>query len=173
MDRVSVFARRRRIRNLEDWTLYAVITEAFFLALSPTVAATAVVFGVITWFLRSRIDSHYKMRSLPFDVPVTIFLLIGAVSVFTSSARSFDLIYNYCSLVGIYALTYLTVGQTIQKPEHVKWVTQALGASALLVVLWGLFQFVFGVDVILDAGKSERAGGLSGRDDLLGVGAVV
>ena len=147
MDRVSVFARRRRIRNLEDWTLYAVLTEAFFLALSPTVAATAVVFGVITWFLRSRIDSHYRIRSLPFDVPVTIFLLIGAVSVFMSSARSFDLIYNYCSLVGIYALTYLIVGQTIQTPAQVKLVAQALGASAVLVVLWGLFQFVFGVDV--------------------------
>ncbi len=147
MDRVSVFARRRRIKNLEDWTLYAILTEAFFLALSPAVASTAVVFGVIAWFLHSRIDSHYKMRSLPFDVPVTIFLLIGAVSVFTSSARSFDLIYNYCSLVGIYALTYLIVGQTIQTSEQVKMVAQALSASAVLVVLWGFFQFVFGVDV--------------------------
>ena len=87
------------------------------------------------------------MRSLPFDVPVTIFLLIGAVSVFTSSARSFDLIYNYCSLVGIYALTYLIVGQTIQTSEQVKMVAQALSASAVLVVLWGFFQYVFGVDV--------------------------
>ena len=147
MDRVSVFARRRRIKNLEDWTLYAILTEAFFLALSPTVASTAVVFGVITWFLRSRIDSHYKIRSLPFDVPITIFLLIGAASVFLSSARSLSLIYNYCSLVGIYALTYLIVGQTIRTPAQVKLVAQALGASAILVVLWGFFQFVFGVDV--------------------------
>lgn len=147
MDRISVFARRRRIKNLEDWTLYAVLTEAFFLALSPSVAATAVVFGVIIWFLRSRIDSHYKIRSLPFDVPVTIFLLIGAVSVFMSSVRNFELVYNYCSLVGIYALTYLIVGQTIRTTEQVKLVTQVLSASALLVVLWGLFQFVFGVDV--------------------------
>ena len=146
MDRVSVFARRRRIKNLETWTLYAILTEAFFLALSPAVASTAVVFGVITWFLRSRIDSHYKIRSLPFDVPVTIFLLIGGISVFLSSARSFNLIYNYCSLVGIYALTYLIVGQTIRTPEQVKHVAQALGASAVLVVLWGFFQFVFGVD---------------------------
>ncbi len=146
MDRVSVFARRRRIKNLEDWTLYAILTEAFFLALWPTVAAAAVVFGVITWFLRSRIDSHYKFRSLPFDVPVTIFLLIGAASVFLSSVRNFDLFYNYCSLVGIYALTYLIVGQTIRKPEQVKLIAQALGASAVLVVLWGFFQFVFGVD---------------------------
>ena len=146
MDRISVFARRRRIKNLEDWTLYAILTEAFFLALSPAVASTAVVFGVITWFLRSRIDSHYKMRSLPFDVPVTIFLLIGALSVFLSSARSLGLIYNYCLLVGTYALTYLIVGQTIRTPAQVKKVAQALGASAVLVVLWGFFQFVFGVD---------------------------
>lgn len=147
MDRISVFARRRRIKNLENWTLYAVLTEAFFLALVPTVAATAVVFGTITWFLRSRIDTHYKLRSLPFDVPVAIFILLGAVSVFLSSARSFELIYNYCSLVGIYALTYLIVGQTVQTPAQVKQVAQALGASAVLVVLWGFFQFVFGVDV--------------------------
>ena len=147
MDRISVFARRRRIKNLEDWTLYAILTEAFFLALSPAVASTAVVFGVITWFLRSRIDTHYKVRSLPFDVPVTIFLLIGALSVFLSSARSVSLIYNYCSLVGTYALTYLIVGQTIRTPAQVKQVAQALGASAVLVVLWGFFQFIFGVDV--------------------------
>ena len=147
LDRVSVFARRRRIKNLEEWTLYAILTEAFFLALSPSVASTAVVFGVITWFLRSRIDTKYKMRSLPFDVPVAIFLLIGAASVFLSSARSFELIYNYFSLVGIYGLTYLIVGQTIRTPAQIKYVAQAIGASAILVVLWGFFQFIFGVDV--------------------------
>ena len=88
----------------------------------------------------------FRRDNLPFDVPVTIFLLIGAVSVFLSSARSFALIYNYCSLVGIYALTYLIVGQTVRKPEQVKLIAQALGASAVLVVLWGFFQFIFGVD---------------------------
>ena len=147
MDRVSVFARRRRIKNLEMWTLYAILAEAFFLPLSPTIAAAAVMFGVITWFLRSRIDSHYKIRSLPFDVPVAIFLLIGVISVFLSSARSFSLIYNYCSLVGVYALTYLIVGQSVRTPAQVKQIAQALGASMILVVLWGFFQFVFGVDV--------------------------
>ena len=146
MDRVSVFVRRRRIKNLEQWTLYAIITEAFFLALSPTVAAAAVMIGIITWFLRAQIDTKYKIRSLPFDVPVAIFLLIGALSVFLSSARSFELIYNYCTLVGIYGLTYFIVGQTVRTPEHVKTIAQALGASAILVVLWGFFQFVFGID---------------------------
>jgi len=146
LDRVSVFVRRRRIKNLEQWTLYAILTEAFFLALSETVAAAAVMIGVMTWFLRCQIDSKYKMRSLPFDVPVAIFLLIGGLSVLFSSARSFELIYNYCMLVGIYALTYLIVGQSIRTPAQVKLIAQALGASAILVVLWGFFQFVFGID---------------------------
>ena len=146
MDRVSVFARRQRIRNLEQWTLYAILTESFFLALWPTVAAAAVMFGVITWFLRKQIDSRYKMISLPFDVPVALFLLIGAASVFLSSARSAELIYNYCTMVGMYGLTYLIVGQTIRTPAQVKQMTQALFAAAILVVLWGFFQFLFGID---------------------------
>lgn len=147
MDRVSVFARRQRIKNLEQWTLYAIIVEAFFLALAPQVAAAAVMFGVITWFLRKQIDSRYKMRSLPLDVPVALFLLIGAISVLLSTARSFELIYNYCTMVGVFGLTYLIAGQTIRTPAQVKQVAQALFASAILVVLWGYFQFLFGVDV--------------------------
>ena len=126
--------------------MYAILAEAFFLALSPTVAAAAIMIGVVTWFLRSQIDSKYKIRSLPFDVPVTIFLLIGAASVLLSSVRSFALIYNYCMLVGIYALTYFVVGQTIRTPEQVKQMAQALAAGAVLVVLYGLFQILFGVD---------------------------
>lgn len=80
-------------------------------------------------------------------MPVAIFFLIGAASVFLSSARSLMLIYNYCSIAGIYGLTYLIIGQTIHTPAQIRQVAQALGASAILVVLWGFFQFIFGVDV--------------------------
>ena len=146
LDRVSVFARRQRIKNLEQWALYAIIVESFFLALAPQVASAAVMFGVIAWFLRKQIDTRYKMLSLPFDVPVALYLLIGAVSVLLSSARSFELIYNYCTMVGTFGLTYLIVGQTIRTPAQVKQVAEALGASAIIVVLWGFFQFLFGVD---------------------------
>ena len=126
--------------------MYAIVAESFFLALSPTLAAAAIMVGVVTWFLRCQIDSKYKIRSLPFDVPVTIFLLIGAASVLMSSVRSFALIYNYCMLVGIYALTYFVVGQTIRTPEQVKQMSQALAAGAVIVVLYALFQILFGVD---------------------------
>ena len=146
MERVSLLSHRRRVKNLEQWTLYAIMVEGFFLALFPTIAAAAVAFGVITWFLRSRIDSHYKTRSLPLDVPVAIFFLIGAISVLLSSARSPALIYNYCSIAGSFGLTYLIVGQTVQTPAQIKSVAKALAAGAFLVMLWGFFQFVFGVD---------------------------
>ena len=146
MEKVSTLSTRRRAKNLETWTLYAIIAEAFFLALWPTVAAAALVFGVITWFLHSRIDTHYQTRSLPLDVPVAIFFLIGGLSVLLSSARSLELIYNYCSIAGSFGLTYFIVGQTVRKPAQVKQVTKALAAGTALVVGWGLIQFAFGVD---------------------------
>ena len=90
------------------------------MAFNPYIAAVVVVFGIIAWFLRLQIDKKFKVRSLPFDVPVTIFVMLGAVSVFMSPARDFELIYNYCEIVGLYALTYLLVGQNIRTAEQIK-----------------------------------------------------
>ena len=125
----------------------AILVEAFFLALFPSVAATAVFVGIVAWFFRLQIDSRFKMRSLPYDVPITIFVLLGAISVFLSPARSFTLIYNYCGLVGVYGLTYVLIGQNVRTYRQLKNLARALGASTLLVVLWGYFQYIFGIDI--------------------------
>ncbi len=125
----------------------AICAEAFLLAIFPSAASLAVVVGVVAWFLRLQIDRQFKMRALPFDVPVTIFLLLGAISVFTSPASNFALIYNYCGLVGVFGLTYLLVGQNIRTVEQIKLFIKSLGAAALIVVLVGYFQYVFGIDV--------------------------
>ena len=147
MNRISVFARRQRIKNLEKWTIRAILAEAFFLAISPQIAAAAAVVGIIFWFLRLQMDSKFQMRSLPFDVPVTIFILLGAISVFMSPARDFELIYNYCGIVGLYGLTYLLVGQNIRTAEQVKDLAKALGAAAVIVVAYGYLQYIFGIDI--------------------------
>ena len=99
MNRISVFVRRQRIKKLETWTMRAILVEAFFLALFPSVAAAAVVVGMIAWFFRVQIDSRFKLRSLPFDVPVIIFILFCTVSVFLSPARNFELIFWNSRLV--------------------------------------------------------------------------
>lgn len=103
--------------------------------------------GIVFWFLRLQIDTKFKIRSLPFDVPVTIFILLGAVSVFMSPARNFELIYNYCGIVGLYGLTYLLVGQNIRTAEQVKDLAKVLGAAAVIVVFGGYFQYIFGIDI--------------------------
>ena len=147
MNRISVFVRRQRIKKLERWTMRAILVEAFFLALFPSIAAAAVLIGIIAWFFRLQIDNRFKMRSLPFDVPVIIFIIFGAVSICLSSARSFELIYNYCGIVGVYVLTYVLIGQNIRTPEQFIQLAKALAASAFLVVLYGYFQYIFGVDI--------------------------
>lgn len=147
MDRISVFVRRQRIKKLEVWTMRAILAEAFFLALFPSVAAAAVLVGIIAWFFRLQIDSKFRMRFLPFDIPAAIFFTLGAVSVFCSSSRDFELVYNYCGIVGVYVLTYILVGQNIRTPEQVKNFVKALTASAFFVVMWGYFQYIFGVDI--------------------------
>lgn len=146
MKRVNVFVRRQRIKKLELWTMRAIVAECFFLALFPSVAAAAVLVGIIAWLMRLRIDTRFKLRGLPLDLQVGLFALISAISVFFSSARSFELIYQYFAIVGVYMLTYLLIGQNIRTRAQVKTVVLALSLSALLVVLWGYFQFIFGID---------------------------
>ncbi len=146
MKRVNVFIRRQRIKKLEMWTMRAIVAECFFLALFPSVAAAAVLVGIIAWLMRLRIDTRFKLRGLPLDLQVGLFALISAISVFFSSARSFELIYHYFAFVGVYMLTYLLIGQNIRTRAQVNRVVLALSLSALLVVLWGYFQYIFGID---------------------------
>ena len=147
MNKVSEFSQRLKIKRLEIWIMRAILAEGFLLAIFPSAAATAVIAGVVLWFFRLQIDSNFKIRSLPFDVPVTIFILLGAVSVFNSPARDFDLIYNYCAAVGLYGLTYLLIGQNIRTPEQVKNLARAIGAAAVIVVFGGYFQYIFGIEI--------------------------
>lgn len=124
----------------------AIIAEAFLLAIYPQIAAVALIVGIIAWFLRLQIDKKFKIRSLPFDMPITIFVVLGAISVFMSPVGNFDLFYNYCEIMGIFILTYLLVGQNIRTTEQVKKLMYAIAVTALLVAAGGFFQFFFGFD---------------------------
>ena len=147
MNRISVFVRRQRIKKLELWTMRAILAEAFLLALFPSAAAVAVLVGMVAWFFRLQIDSRFKFRSLPFDVPIVIFVCFGTASVFLSPARDLELISNFFGIVGLYILTYILIGQNIREKEQMIKLAKALVLSAFIVVLYGFFQFIFGVDI--------------------------
>ena len=109
-------------------------------------ATLALVAGVILWLVQLKVDKGSRVyRHLPFDVPVAIFALLGAASILVSPDKGFSF-YNYYNLVGVYVLTYLLIGQHIGNAGQVRKMLIVLGAAAILVVLYGFYQYVFGID---------------------------
>ena len=124
-----------------------VLTECFFIALVPEIAATALVIGVILTLIKFKIVKKAAFRPLPLDVPVLIFIVLAGLSVFRSPDRGFSF-YNYYHLVGAYGLTYFFIGQNIGKTYQIKKIAIALAASAGLCLLYGFYQYAFGLDVM-------------------------
>ena len=131
--------------SLETWIFYAILAEAFFIALSPSLATTALLFGLVLWGIRIKRQGGLHYRRMPFDWPIAIFIICGAASIAVSPDPAFSF-YNYYNLALVYVLTYLMVTQTITQPAQVRLIVFAMGAAALLVVLYGYYQFIFGID---------------------------
>ncbi len=143
---IDELRQRRRKKSFEKWIFRAILAEAFFVALSPSLATVALLGGIVLMILRLiTLKDSRVFRSLPFDVPLALFCVLGAVSVVASPDMAFSF-YNYYNLAGVYALTYLLFGQNVKTAAEIKKIVAALGLSAVLVVLYGFFQYVFGVD---------------------------
>ena len=72
--------------------------------------------------------------------------MIGLLSVAVAPDKAFSF-YNFYHLVPIYALTYLLAGQTLRKTRELQRVAFAMALSAALVILYGFYQFIFGIDI--------------------------
>ena len=142
---IDMFRKKRRKDRAEKWVRRALIAEAFALPLSPSIATIILLFGAVFTVMRFRADDKLKFRHLPFDVPVAVFVILGAVSILFSPDRAFSF-YNYYNLVGVYVLSYLFFGQNVKKPKELKEIIFAMGAAAILVVLYGYWQALFGID---------------------------
>ena len=138
--------RQKWCKRFKDWSWYAVLAEVFLLALWPAGATLALLAGVVLTVLRFRTDRTFKFRQLPLDVPVCLFLLLSGVSILASPDRGFSF-YNWYNLVGVYALTYFLVGQQVRDGQQVRQILLAIAGAAVLVVLYGIYQFVFGIDI--------------------------
>lgn len=126
--------------------MYAVIAEAFLIPLAPLAAMVALLLGCGAMLLRLRIDRSFHLRRLPYDAPALLFVVIGLLSVAVAPDKAFSF-YNFYHLVPIYALTYLLVGQTLRKTRELQRVAAAMALSAALVILYGFYQFIFGIDI--------------------------
>ena len=126
--------------------MYAVIAEAFLIPLAPLAAMVALLLGCGAMLLRLRIDRSFRLRRLPYDAPALLFVVIGLLSVAVAPDKAFSF-YNFYHLVPIYALTYLLAGQTLRKTRELQRVAFAMALSAALVILYGFYQFIFGIDI--------------------------
>ena len=147
------FQERRRVLRRRRWggrmarmMMYAVIAEAFLIPLAPLAAMVALLLGCGAMLLRLRIDRSFHLRRLPYDAPALLFVVIGLLSVAVAPDKAFSF-YNFYHLVPIYALTYLLAGQTLRKTRELQRVAFAMALSAALVILYGFYQFIFGIDI--------------------------
>ena len=147
------FQERRRALRRRRWggrmartMLYAVIAEAFLIPLAPLAAMAVLLLGCAALLLRLRIDRNFHLRRLPYDAPALLFVVIGLLSVAVAPDKAFSF-YNFYHLVPIYALTYLLVGQTLRKPRELQRVVTAMAAAAAIVILYGFYQYIFGIDI--------------------------
>ena len=137
---------QNRQKRMEKQCYYALCTEAFLIAISPNLAIVALIFGAVFWLRRWISDPDFHFRRLPYDVPVFLFILFGAASIAVSPNPAFS-VYNYRVLVGSYAFTYFLAGQTLRSEEQLKGVLKALAWSAAISVMYGFYQFTFGIDI--------------------------
>ncbi|MBE6084103.1 MAG: polymerase [Selenomonas ruminantium] len=128
------------------WSWNFVLAEAFLLALYPPAATAALLIATVLTVLHFRTDEDFKFRQLPFDVPVALFVFLSGVSIMVSPDKGFSF-YNWYNLVGVYVLTYFVVGQNVRSVRQVKELLLVIGMAAVFVLLYGLYQFIFGIDI--------------------------
>ena len=132
--------------RFKKWSWQFVLAEAFLLPLFPPAATAALLIAVVLTVLRFRTDAEFKFRQLPFDVPAALFILLSALSIMVSPDKGFSF-YNWYNLVGVYVLTYFVVGQNLRSVQQVKELLIVTAMAAVIVVLYGFYQFIFGIDI--------------------------
>ncbi|MCR5177218.1 MAG: O-antigen ligase family protein [Anaerovibrio sp.] len=132
-------------RAVQDGIYFSILLVAFFIGLSPTVAIVFLGIGTGLFFLRLWKDPGTKMKETYFRWFIVVYLIFGAASILVSPDRLYSLSVWYV-LVLIYLFTYILISQNVTSREQVKHIAYALGISAALVVLYGFFQFIFGID---------------------------
>lgn len=141
----SIFRSRGLLDKLKDVSQYALFAEAFFIGISPVAAEVALVIGFLAFLYRWRADETFHVQRPKLFWPITIFVICGLLSIPGSPDPGFSF-YNFYNLVGVYLMTYILVTQVLEEAGDVKNLFQALAASACIVVGYGLFQYIFGID---------------------------
>jgi putative inorganic carbon (HCO3(-)) transporter len=131
-----------RLNLLIDASILAVV---FFLPLSLDIATGFLVVGSLIWFGKMLFSRTWEIGRLPFDHIMALLVLFGTLSITASPDRFFSF-YNYGHLMGRYVLLYYLVSHNVKSYEQIKRLVGVLLASAVIVSLYGFYQYILGVD---------------------------
>ncbi|MDR7867200.1 MAG: O-antigen ligase family protein [Sporomusaceae bacterium] len=132
--------------QLNYLTEHCIVAVAFFLPLSLNAVSVFLALGVLLWVARMAADRHLDFKPTPFDGAIALLVALSAASILAAPDRWLSF-YNYYHLMGRYILLYYLVVNNFHSLDQLKRLVQAILASAGLVVVYGLYQYVQGVDI--------------------------
>ncbi len=143
----------RKVKEHNRWPMsldvvieYSILAVAFFLALSPTWTTVFLVIGSFAWLIKLVKSRGRCFRRTPFDKIIACFVTLSALSIFASPDMGFSF-YNFYNLMGRYIFIYYLVVQNISTKNQLKCLLSVLLASSLVVVAYGFYQYIYGIDV--------------------------
>lgn len=144
-DRIAGKRKASFTKRLNEAIIYAIVLEAFFIGIYPIAAEICLLAGFVCFLIKWVKDSEYHFQRTRYFKPITVFVVCGLLSITGSPDPGFSF-YNFYNLVGVYLLTYIMVTQNLKNMSEVKMVFKGLGYSAVLIIAYGLFQYIFGID---------------------------
>ncbi|WP_051533327.1 O-antigen ligase [Anaerovibrio sp. RM50] len=132
-------------RAVKDTIFLTILLEAFFIGLSQTTAIVFMGIGIALFLFRWWKDPNFHVKATTFHWPLIVYLLCSAASILVSPDKIYTLTIWFV-LVIIYFLTYVLVTQNVEDCRQIRLLTYSLGASAAIIVAYGFFQFIFGID---------------------------
>jgi putative inorganic carbon (HCO3(-)) transporter len=131
---------------LEYLIEHCILAVAFFLPLSLKMCSGFLGLGALLWLGKMIVMRKMDFKATPFDIGITLLVVLSACSIWASPDREFSF-YNYYNLMGRYILIYYLAVNNIRSSSQVKRLIWAMLASAVVVSLYGFHQYFFGANV--------------------------
>ena len=134
---------------LDYFIEHCILAVTFFLPLSMTISSGFLGFGAVLWLGKMILLRRLDFKRTPFDIGIALFVLLSAISIWSSPDKGFSF-YNYYNLMGRYVLIYYLVVNNINSTAQIKRIIWVMLSSALLVALYGFYQYLFGVNILVN-----------------------
>jgi len=144
---VQVNHQKLQIQYYLDFCIeHCILAVAFFLPLSLGAATVFLGLGASCWLGKMVLAQRWYFRRTPYDWLVALLVLLSAASVLVAPDRWLSF-YNYYNLMGRYILLYYLVINNLHSLDQLKRLIWTMLCSALMVTLYGFYQYIHGVDI--------------------------